>query len=284
MVPPDGREHGHPWQFLGRYHIVLLHVPLVLLVLVPVLDIAARSPRRRSLGDAAGALLCLAALFCFVTAFDGWLLAWSGGYRGDDVTRHMWAGALLTGACTLAWLARRGALPRAAYPPLIAVAVGLVFWAGHTGGSLSHGEGFLTERMPARVRALLGMRPVPQAPAQGKALPAAAVKAGPASVNPANAAYYAVHVAPLFERSCVSCHRPQKHKGGLQLDTFAHLMRGGEDGAVIVPGNPKASELLRRVQLPASDDDSMPSDGDKPFSPDEIHMVDLWIAAGARSG
>ena len=111
-----------------------------------------------------------------------------------------------------------------------------------------------------------------------------AVRAGPGSADPASPAYYAVHVAPLLARSCVSCHKPEKHKGGLVMDTYEHLMRGGEDGAAVLPGNPKSSELLRRVRLPASDDDSMPSDGDKPLTPEEIQMIDRWVAAGAKGG
>jgi hypothetical protein len=68
------------------------------------------------------------------------------------------------------------------------------------------------------------------------------------------------------------------------MDTYAHLMRGGDDGAVVAPGNPKESDILRRLRLPASDDDSMPSDGDKPLTPEEIQMIERWIGAGAKSG
>ncbi len=68
------------------------------------------------------------------------------------------------------------------------------------------------------------------------------------------------------------------------MDTYEHLMKGGDDGPALVPGNAKTSEILRRVRLPASDDDSMPSDGDKPLTPEEILMIEHWIAAGAKSG
>jgi hypothetical protein len=283
-MPPDGREHGNLGQFLGRFHVLLVHGPIVLLLLVPVFELIGRRPHWVDLRAAAGSLLSLAAFLAFATALDGWLLAWSGGYRGHDVTTHMWAGALLAGACGTASLARCGALPRAAYPTLLTAAVALMIWTGHTGGSITHGDGFLTEKLPPRMRAWLGMtaeapRTAPGAPALSKP-----VRAGPGSADPANPAFYAVHVAPLLGRSCVSCHRTEKHKGGLLLDTYEHLMRGGDDGPVILPGNPKASEILRRVRLPASDDDSMPSDGDKPLAPEEIQMIERWIAAGAKSG
>jgi uncharacterized membrane protein len=283
-VPPDGREHGDLGQFLGRFHVLLVHVPIVLLLLVPAFELLGRRERWAHLRDSAGLLLSVAAFLTFVTALDGWLLGWSGGYRGHGVTNHMWAGALLTGACCLASLARCGALPRVAYPTLLTAALALMIWTAHTGGTLTHGEGFLTEKLPPKMREWLGMpAAAPKAP-EAAAGPLKAVRAGPGSADPANPAFYAVHVAPLLSRSCLSCHKPEKHKGGLLMDSYEHLMHGGEDGPVVLPGNPKASELLRRVRLPASDDDSMPSDGDKPLAPEEIQMIDRWIAAGAKSG
>ena len=123
-----------------------------------------------------------------------------------------------------------------------------------------------------------------QAPTAAGPAGAKPPRGGPESTEPSNAAYYRIHVAPLLARSCVSCHRPEKHKGGLRMDTYAELMRGGDDGPALVQGNPKASELIRRVSLPASDDDSMPSDGDKPLAPEEILMIERWIAAGAKGG
>jgi mono/diheme cytochrome c family protein len=159
-------------------------------------------------------------------------------------------------------------------------------WTGHGGGSISHGDDFLTEKMPVRLRQWLGI--AAPAPAQAVASKAAAAPppthGGPASTNPANAAFYAIHVAPLFARSCISCHRPEKHKGGLRMDTYAQLMLGGEDGPVVVPGKPDSSDIIRRLRLPPTDDDSMPSDGDKPLTPEEIQTVERWIAAGAKSG
>ena len=280
-LPPDGREHGDLAQFLGRFHVLLVHAPLVVIVLVPFFEFAARQGRVPGAGSAAGALLSFAAFATFVTALDGWLLAWSGGFRGQDVTRHMQAGLLLVGFCAAASLARCGALPRFFYPVILAATLVLVAWTGHTGGTLSHGTGYLTAHMPRAMRAWLRMAPVPPE-VQGQP-GEAPVKAGPGSTEPANPAFYSVHVAPLLSRSCVSCHKPQKHKGGLLLDTYAHLMKGGDDGPAVVPGNAKSSELVRRVKLPPSDDDSMPSDGDKPLTPEEIQMIERWIAAGAKS-
>jgi len=291
-MPPDGKEHGDLGQFLGRFHPLLVHGPVALIALVPLLELAGMSPRRAHLRAAAGWILAAAAVAAFAAAFDGWLLAWSGGYRGRDVTRHMWGGVWLAAACLLAARARSaasgGARIPGAYPALLLLAVGLMAWTGHGGGAISHGDGFLTDKMPARLRAWIGL-PAPPPKAALAAPPvapaiAAVARAGSGSADPSSPAFYRLHIAPLFARSCVSCHKPEKHKGGLRMDSFEQLMRGGDDGPALIPGNPGRSEILRRLRLPPSDDDSMPSDGDKPLAAEEVQMIERWIAAGAKNG
>lgn len=290
-LPPDGREHGDLGQFIGRLHPLLVHGPVALIALVPLMEIAGLSPRRVHLRSAAGWILATAAVAAFAAAFDGWLLAWSSGLRGRDVTRHMWGGVWLAAACAAAARARSaaargGGLP-GAYPVLLALAVGLMAWTGHGGGAISHGDNFLTEKMPARMRTWLGLpAPVTRAPRSAPAaspVPSAA-HGGSGSADPSSPAFYGLHIAPLFARSCASCHKPEKHKGGLRMDSYEQLMLGGDDGPALVPGKPGSSEILRRLRLPPSDDDYMPSDGNKPLAAEEIQMIERWIAAGAKNG
>ena len=284
-LPPDGREHGDLGQFIGRLHPLLVHGPVALLALVPLLELAGLPARRAHLRSAAGWILVLAAAAALAAALDGWLLAWSGGLRGRDVTRHMWGGVWLSFACALAVWSRPWRV-RAAYPAVLAGCVALMVWTAHGGGSITHGDGFLTDRMPGRLRQWLGMPARQEAGPGGAGTSAAPVvlHGGPGSADPSNAAFYGLHVAPILGRSCVSCHRPEKHKGGFRMDSYALLLRGGDDGAVVIPGNPGKSDLLRRVRLPAPDDDYMPSDGEKPLTPEEIRTLERWIAAGAKGG
>ena len=93
--------------------------------------------------------------------------------------------------------------------------------------------------------------------------------------------FYALRVAPLFAQHCVACHGENRQKAELRLDSYALLMRGSRHGAAILPGNPKASELMRRIVLPAGDERAMPPEGKTPLSPDEVTVTRLWIAAGA---
>src|SRR5688500_13482445 len=56
---------------------------------------------------------------------------------------------------------------------------------------------------------------------------------------------YERDVRPLFVKHCYSCHGPDKQRAGLRLDRKADALRGGDDGAVIVPGKGADSPLVR---------------------------------------
>ena len=53
-------------------------------------------------------------------------------------------------------------------------------------------------------------------------------------------------------------------------------------GPALVAGDPKASEILRRVTLPRDDDDFMPSDGHNLLTADQIALLTQWITWGAH--
>src|SRR6266498_5942088 len=55
---------------------------------------------------------------------------------------------------------------------------------------------------------------------------------------------YAKDIRPLFEASCFRCHGEEKQKGELRLDNLEAVLKGGEDGKVVVPGDSKKSLLV----------------------------------------
>lgn len=86
-------------------------------------------------------------------------------------------------------------------------------------------------------------------------------------------------VRPILAR-CTPCHGPEKQKGGLRLDRRGDALRGGDSGAVLVPGKSGDSLLLRRVGS-QDKDERMPPNGE-PLSPSQIAILRTWIDAGAR--
>jgi len=85
----------------------------------------------------------------------------------------------------------------------------------------------------------------------------------------------------VFEANCVACHGEGKVKGGLRLDSYDALMKGGKDGAVIAPGRSEMSLLLVRVTLPPEHKQFMPAEGKPPLTPEEISWLRAWIQQGA---
>src|SRR5690606_21122009 len=105
----------------------------------------------------------------------------------------------------------------------------------------------------------------------------------PAAAPPEGALDFATAVWPILESRCLKCHGAEKPKAKLQLDTPEHILKGSEDGPVVVPGKPDESSLLQRVILPADHEDIMPPKGD-PLTADQTAILRQWIAEGANFG
>ena len=57
------------------------------------------------------------------------------------------------------------------------------------------------------------------------------------------AALWSGKVQPIFDANCVKCHGLMQQKSGLELDSPETVMKGGHEGAVVVPGKPALSRL-----------------------------------------
>ena len=95
-------------------------------------------------------------------------------------------------------------------------------------------------------------------------------------------AFYTEKVKPILEENCYKCHGGMNHRGGLNFQTKAGMMKGGRDGAVVVPDDPAASLLVKlmRHEGPPNDPRPMPPRGPK-LSDADIAIVTQWVKAGA---
>jgi hypothetical protein len=94
---------------------------------------------------------------------------------------------------------------------------------------------------------------------------------------PAQPITYTRDVAPVLGRWCVSCHSGNEPHGGLWLDDLAGVMRGGDTGPVVIPGDPTGSLLVTKIERrhrPA-----MPPRRKLPAA--AAALIRAWIAAGA---
>src|SRR5438034_7897906 len=62
--------------------------------------------------------------------------------------------------------------------------------------------------------------------------------------------FFEKKIRPLLVENCYQCHSAQseKVKGGLLLDTREGVLKGGDTGAALVPGDPEKSLLIKAVR------------------------------------
>lgn len=88
-------------------------------------------------------------------------------------------------------------------------------------------------------------------------------------------------VARILSTHCVICHRQEKAKGGLRLDTAAGLAKGGNSGPVVVPAKPELSRII--VAVSGKDTElAMPPKPRTPLAKEEIRALVAWVEGGAR--
>ncbi|MGC3970433.1 MAG: hypothetical protein QM775_24790 [Pirellulales bacterium] len=238
----------------GRVHPLLLHAPLGLLPAIALLEFGALLLRREVPRGAVRALAVLCAVAAALTAGSGLVLGGEPGYDLALLAAHQRSGLALGAACLVLAIAS-GFANRLALRVALVVALGLSVPTGHLGGSLTHGPDFL--------------------------FPSA--RPAPAATPPATAAAsdFERTIRPILERTCARCHDAQRKKGKLVLTTADGIQRGGKSGPALLAGKPGESLLLRRCELPATDDDHMPPADEEQPTPAELAALRWWIAAGA---
>lgn len=113
-----------------------------------------------------------------------------------------------------------------------------------------------------------------------EAAPDAAPPSEPPVPGPGDPVTFA-HVERIFLQRCALCHSDAREGGppeGLRLDSLGNILAGGERLALI-PGNPEASEIVRRIEGKARP--RMPHDGPPWLSEEQIALIRRWIAEGA---
>ncbi|MFT5468049.1 MAG: hypothetical protein ACI8UO_003157 [Verrucomicrobiales bacterium] len=91
--------------------------------------------------------------------------------------------------------------------------------------------------------------------------------------------FFEKSVRPILVERCYECHSADaKIKGGLRLDDRASVLKGGDTGSVIVPGDPESSLLIEAVRYGNRDLQMPPKNR---LSPTEVAVLEKWVAMGA---
>lgn len=263
------------WHFMGRLHPLIVHFPLSILLFIAALELYAIRNFNSNFRFAISIGLYISAFSAVLSVVFGLLLAQYDDITGDTLDNHKLLGFITSGLCIgsafLSWLItqknRVSLIPVYRFCLFIA-ALGIAL-TGHFGGSLTHGEDFLTETLPFKEK--------PTLPSQGMLL---AYQSDSINLSAENQLKLVGQVLAIFAHNCYKCHSSNKQEGKLRLDQKDFVYAGGKNGKVIVFGNPEKSELVRRISLPKGHKEAMPGKGN-PLKAEEIELIRFWIEKGA---
>lgn len=95
---------------------------------------------------------------------------------------------------------------------------------------------------------------------------------------------FAEDVKPIIDTRCTLCHQPGAEgteKSGLDLTTYAGLMKGTKHGPMVVPGDTESSNFMRLIDGKADKSLQMPH-GKKKLSSCDRDLIRKWIKQGAK--
>lgn len=241
-------------QPLGRMHPLFLHLPIGLFVGLVLLQLFKKEFEANTFTKIFSLLAGTTALFAVATALLGLFLSNESSYSVDQLFWHKWTGVAFSLIAYVIYLFPSIQNPKIEWG-LIASAVVAMMAAGHIGGEITHGEGFLFEAFQKEEKIEIS--------------------------DSSN--IYTAKIFPILKDKCVQCHNDQKVKGELNMSTLAKLMKGGKNGFLWKAGDALNSHMIQRALLPLDDKEHMPPKGKAQLTDYEIQLLTAWINAGAAT-
>ncbi|MEM9686449.1 MAG: chitobiase/beta-hexosaminidase C-terminal domain-containing protein, partial [Bacteroidota bacterium] len=243
--------------FLGRFHPLILHLPIGGLLLVFYLDIIGRI-RKNYQDTLIKKGLGFTAFFAIIACILGYFLSLEGGYEEKITNTHMWTGVATAVLITIVFLLKqyeRKPLKKLFFP-LFVTSIILISVTGHYGSILTHGDDFLTQYATLKTK---DRKPQTMDSLQ----------------------YFSDVIYPILDTKCIQCHNKSKRKGELAMISEEALLKGGAGGAALQPGDAMNSIMIKRILLPLEDEEHMPPTGKSQLTSDEIWLLKHWIDNGA---
>ncbi len=260
-------------RFLGRFHPIILHLPIGFLVLLVIAEIAHGFSRSSEFESSRILMVKSFAVAAVLSATLGLALGSSGEYDDELLTYHRILGC--TTAVLAVWLVALRKVARLKKPHgftwfyhgFLAIITCIITLTGFYGGSLTHGSGYLTGYMPGPLKNIFGIHED------------SVVERTPVAFEEADVFEHVIH--PILQDHCLGCHSQEKQKGQLRLDSYEFILAGGESGNTVVPYDPDASEIIIRTRLPDDHDDRMPPEGKPRPTHDQLILLSWWAEQGA---
>ncbi len=248
--------------FAGRFHPLIVHLPIGILLLAVIFYFLSMSARFRGLKSVIPVLLLIGFGGAVISAVAGFLLAQGGGYNLKVLDRHKWVGItmIFVSGLLYLWYRRKNINERLTAAMMLLVLL-LVSVTGHLGGTLTHGERYLFEYAPGFIKD----RVITEVNI---------VKGFPADAD--SVLLYKHFVQPILDNKCISCHQEGNLSGGLNLTHLDSMRKGGETAEAVVGKKPLSSEIFKRVTLDPDDRKYMPPNGAQ-LSFVETLLLKEWI-------
>ncbi|PXX25917.1 DUF1549 domain-containing protein [Arenibacter sp. ARW7G5Y1] len=264
------------FQLLGRFHPLVVHFPIGLLVVALFLEFLTLGGKRQGLREGINWMVFLGTVFASLAAVLGWLLRTYDEYEGELVQFHQNAGIITAVLAVVTWFLLRstlnGKLTNYIYYRFgLSATVLVLVVAGHLGANLTHGEDYLSSVLPHNQDSYDNER-TKELLTELKGLD---------SLSEVQQESLNLGVRAILAHNCYQCHSENKQKGDLVLDNKRGVYQGGKSGPIIVAGRPEESEMFLRVNLPPDHGDVMPKKG-KVLKDSEIKLIELWIKNGAK--
>src|SRR5829696_1891618 len=247
--------------FIGRFHPVLVHLPIGILLVGLLLQWLSGKDRYKISQEVIKIILLCGMFTAIISCITGYMLSLAGDYEEGLVALHMWMGIAVAAASMILVVKVIRQQLDITHKLASFSLLGLIIITGHLGGSLTHGSDYLTASLN-----------------NSDTVASAPIKIIP---NIQEAKAYADVIQPLLQSKCYSCHGPKKQKGGLRLDDPQWMMKGGKDGEVILAGRGEESELMKRLLLPREEEHHMPPKQKSQLTEKQIAVLHWWIDGGA---
>ncbi|HUS03240.1 MAG TPA: c-type cytochrome domain-containing protein [Chitinophagaceae bacterium] len=246
-------------EFIGRFHPVLVHLPIGFLLIGLLLQWLSVKKEYHISKQAIKLVILCGMIAAIISCITGYLLSLSGDYNESIKDWHMWMGIAVAVVSILMYAKISYHKYGIQYKILSFVLFLLILITGHLGGTLTHGANYLTEGWTNTVDSITPKKAIP-------------------NIEEAN--IYSDVVQPILQSKCYSCHGEKKQKSDLRLDAPQWIIKGSKNGPVI-NGKEGESELINRISLPREDEDHMPPKQKPQLNEQEIALIHWWIDQGA---
>ena len=246
-------------EFIGHFHVALIHLPIGILLISLLLLWLRTNEKYHISHHVIKIILLIGVVAALLSCFTGYILSTTDNYEKPLVVWHMWMGIALAVASMFLYMKVARNEFDLIYKLLAIGTLILIIITGHLGGSLTHGSDYISFNFNGDKTGIIKIKPL---------------------TNVQEAKVYDSVIQPIFRARCYSCHSSKRQKGGLRLDKFDLMMKGGKDGKIIEPSNADNSDMIKRILLPDEDEKHMPPREKPQLTDQQIALLHWWIENG----